>query len=84
MQLQADLLGVPVVRSSVAETTALGAAYAAGLAQGIWTSLDAVEEHWTADRTFAPALAAGIRDERYGGWRRAVERARGWAQGGGP
>lgn len=84
MQLQADLLGVPVVRSSVAETTALGAAYAAGLAQGIWTSLEAVEEHWTADRTFAPALAAGVRDERYGGWRRAVERARGWAQGDGP
>jgi glycerol kinase len=80
MQLQADLLGVPVVRSSVSETTALGAAYAAGLAQGIWTSLDAVEEHWTVDRTFEPAMPAGARDERYAGWRRAVERARGWAQ----
>ena len=78
MQLQADLLGVPVVRSSVAETTALGAAYAAGLAQGVWESLGAIERHWAAERTFGPRMAAAERDERYAGWRRAVERARGW------
>jgi glycerol kinase len=79
MQLQADLLGVPVVRSAVAETTALGAAYAAGLAQGVWDSLNAVREHWTADRTFEPAMSEAARDTRYAGWQRAVERARGWA-----
>jgi glycerol kinase len=82
MQLQADLLGVPVVRSAIAETTALGAAYAAGLAVGVWDSLQAVERHWTADRTFDPAMAPAVREERYTGWRRAVERARGWAQEG--
>ncbi|HEV2357882.1 MAG TPA: glycerol kinase GlpK [bacterium] len=80
MQLQADLLGVPVVRSAVAETTALGAAYAAGLAQGVWDSLDAVGRHWSADRTFEPHMPAAERDARYAGWRRAVERSRGWAQ----
>lgn len=78
MQLQADLLGVPVVRSSVAETTALGAAYAAGLAEGVWGSLDSLARHWSADRTFEPAMAAAVREERCAGWRRAVERARGW------
>ncbi|HLW46707.1 MAG TPA: glycerol kinase GlpK [bacterium] len=80
MQLQADLLGVPVVRSSVVETTALGAAYAAGLAQGVWDSLEAVERHCAAGRTFEPAMPAAVRDERYAGWRRAVERARGWVE----
>jgi glycerol kinase len=79
MQLQADLLGVPVVRAAVAETTALGAAYAAGLAAGVWESLEATGRQWSADRTFEPAMAAAARDEGYAGWRRAVERSRGWA-----
>lgn len=81
MQLQADLLGTPVVRSAVGETTALGAAYAAGLAQGVWDSLETVGRHWTSDRTFEPAMPAAEREARYGGWRRAVERARGWVEG---
>jgi glycerol kinase len=80
MQLQADLLGLPVVRASIGETTALGAAYAAGLAQGVWDSLESAGERWTADRTFEPAMSAADREERYAGWRRAVERARGWAR----
>ena len=80
MQLQADLLGLPVVRASIVETTALGAAYAAGLAQGVWDSLDAAGRSWAADRTFEPEMSAAARDERYTGWRRAVERARGWTE----
>ncbi|HEV2439856.1 MAG TPA: glycerol kinase GlpK [bacterium] len=82
MQVQADLLGLPVVRASIAEATALGAAYAAGLAQGVWDSLESAGARWTADRTFEPALPAAEREERYAGWRRAVERARGWAKEG--
>ena len=81
MQLQADLLGLPVVRASIPETTALGAAYAAGLAQGVWDSLDAAGQRSTAGRTFEPAMPAEEREARYAGWRRAVERARGWVEG---
>ena len=80
MQLQADLLGLPVVRSAVGETTARGAAFAAGLAQGVWASLESAGAGWAADRTFEPAISAAAREERYAGWRRAVERARGWTQ----
>jgi glycerol kinase len=79
MQLQADVLGVPIVRPTVSETTALGAAYAAGLAAGVWDSLDVVRQHWKVDRTFEPAWPADRRDEGYAGWQRAVERSRGWA-----
>jgi glycerol kinase len=80
MQLQADLLGRPVVRSAVAETTALGAAYLAGLGVGLWSGLDDVARRWRSDRTFEPRLGAARREELYAGWRRAVERAKGWAQ----
>lgn len=80
LQLQADLLGLPVVRSAVGETTALGAAYAAGVAQGVWDSLEAAGAGWAADRIFEPAISAAARDERYAGWRRAVDRARGWTK----
>lgn len=80
MQLQADLLGLPVVRSSIGETTALGAAYAAGLSQGVWDSLETVGRHWSADRTFEPEMPVAEREERYAGWRRAVERSRGWTK----
>jgi glycerol kinase len=79
MQLQADLLGRPVVRSAIAETTALGAAYLAGLGVGLWSGLDEIAGRWRADRTFEPRLSAEQRDELYAGWRRAVERAKGWA-----
>ncbi len=81
MQLQADILGVPVVRPRVSETTALGAAYAAGLAQDVWASLEAVADHWAADRIFEPRGPASERDRGYEEWKRAVERARGWLAG---
>jgi glycerol kinase len=78
MQLQADILGVPVIRPTVSETTALGAAYAAGLAVGVWDSLDAIRPHWQVDRTFEPQVSEARRDDAYGVWKRAVECARGW------
>ncbi len=79
MQIQADVIGRPVVRSAIAETTALGAAYLAGLGAGVWSGLDDLAHRWRADRTFEPRQAVSERDERYAGWRRAVERAKGWA-----
>jgi glycerol kinase len=78
MQFQADLLGVPVVRPAVTETTALGAAYLAGLAVGFWKSLSEIEGQWRVERRFEPAMAPARRDELRGRWRRALERARGW------
>jgi glycerol kinase len=79
MQLQADLLGVTVQRPAVTETTALGAAYLAGLAVGYWSGLDEIAAQWRIDAEFEPAMPAGRRDALYAGWQRAVERARGWA-----
>jgi glycerol kinase len=78
LQFQADQLGVPVTRSAVQETTALGAAYLAGLAEGVWSSPDEVATHWAADRTFTPAADRTDADERYALWQRAVERSREW------
>ena len=78
MQLQADILGVPVVRPVVAETTALGAAYAAGLAAGVWTDLESLRQHWKADRQWEPQWSADQRDTAYAGWTRAVERSFNW------
>ena len=78
MQLQADILGVPVVRPVVAETTALGAAYAAGLAVGFWTSLESLREHWKADRQWEPSWSEDQREEAFHGWRKAVDRSLGW------
>jgi glycerol kinase len=80
LQLQADQLQVPVVRSAVQETTALGAAYLAGLAEGVWSSPGEVAGHWKAGAEFSPALPASVADARHAGWRRAVERAQGWAR----
>ncbi len=80
MQLQADILGVPVVRPAVRETTALGAAYAAGLARGVFASTDDLRRLWRADRTFEPAWEAGRREAALAGWKRAVERTRGWLE----
>jgi glycerol kinase len=79
MQIQADLLGVPVVRPNTLETTALGAAYLAGLATGVWPDQATVRSHWQVDRRFEPSISADERDSRYAIWRRAVERAKGWA-----
>ncbi len=78
MQFQADLLGVPVVRPKIIETTALGAAYLAGLAVGYWTSPDAVASQWQADRVFEPTMDAADREARMAMWRKAVERASNW------
>jgi len=82
MQLQADVLGIPVVRPVVRETTALGAAYAAGLAVGAFESTDALRQLWKADRTFEPAWSADRRESAYRDWKRAVERTRGWVEEG--
>jgi len=78
MQLQADLVGVPVERPAVTETTALGAAYLAGLAVGYWSGLDEIAAQWRVGARFDPAMEAAQRDALYAGWQRAVERARGW------
>ena len=80
MQIQADILGRPVVRAAVLETTALGAAYLAGLGVGLWSGTDELARLWRADRTFEPQMNEGQREELYGGWKRAVERAKGWAR----
>ncbi|PYN86561.1 MAG: glycerol kinase [Candidatus Rokuibacteriota bacterium] len=77
-QFQADVLRVAVLRPRVIETTALGAAYLAGLGAGVWHSLDDVERRWTLERRFEPRWDEATRAARYDGWRRAVERARAW------
>ncbi len=78
MQFQADVLDVPVVRPVIAETTVLGAAYAAGLSVGVWSSLEEVAAQWAEDRVFTPAMSAEDRAAAYGGWKKAVERTFGW------
>lgn len=79
MQFQADVLGVPAIRPQVAETTALGAAYAAGLAVGVWSSPDDVRANWREARRWEPQMDAGEVERRYARWREAVERSLGWA-----
>ncbi|MCX7961453.1 MAG: glycerol kinase GlpK [Burkholderiales bacterium] len=79
MQFQADLLGVPVVRPRVLETTALGAAYLAGLAVDVWKSPEEIAANWRAERTFEPRMSRDEAEARLARWRAAVERARGWA-----
>jgi glycerol kinase len=78
MQFQADLLGVPVIRPKVAETTALGAAYAAGLATGLWSSEDELRENWVEDKRWEPQMEASKRDEYYKYWKRAVTKSFDW------
>jgi glycerol kinase len=82
MQMQADILGTPVVRPRVTETTALGAAYLAGLACGFWKDEAEIASLWSRDRVFEPALSRDAAASRMAGWKRAVERSRGWAAGG--
>jgi len=79
MQIQADILGREVVRPAVTETTALGAAYLAGLAVGFWKGQDELAGKWRVDKRFEPRMEASQREELYQGWKRAVERAKGWA-----
>jgi glycerol kinase len=78
-QFQADVLGVPVRRPTVSETTALGAAYLAGIAEGVWASPADAAASWTEQAAFAPSMPHEEVERRYGEWRRAVDRARGWA-----
>lgn len=80
MQIQADILGVTVERPTVTETTALGAAYLAGLAVGYWSSLQELTQQWSRDRVFEPRIFADRREAMLAGWHRAVERARHWIQ----
>ena len=80
MQFQADILGVPVIRPTVAETTALGAAYAAGLAVGFWNNTDELRENWGVDKTWEPKMDADKRAELYKGWLKAVERTFDWVE----
>ena len=80
MQFQADTLAVPVIRPKVAETTALGAAYAAGLAVGFWSGLEALHENWSADKTWQPTMTSEERERGYIGWKKAVERTFNWVE----
>ncbi len=80
MQFQADILGVPIQPSAVAETTSLGAAYLAGLAVGIWKDTTELARMWRAAKTYEPSMSADERETLYSGWKRAVERARGWIE----
>ena len=79
LQLQADQLQVPVVRPVVTETTALGAAFLAGLAEGVWASTEDVAEAWGQERTFRPEISPGSAAGPHQTWLRAVERSRSWA-----
>jgi glycerol kinase len=79
MQFQADVLGVPVVRPKVLETTALGAAYLAGLATGFWNSIDDIRANWRIDRRFDPQMSSERAAELRAGWEKAVERSKAWA-----
>ena len=81
MQFQADMLGVDVLLPHTAETTALGAAYAAGLAVGLWTNTDELAQHWRVAERFTPAMDAPERDRRAASWHKAVERSLGWVSG---
>jgi len=80
MQLQADILGTQVVRPTVSETTALGAAYGAGLAVGFWSNLDELRRNWQVDRTWDPSWSEDQRETGYSMWKKAVERTRGWVE----
>ncbi len=80
MQFQADILGVPVQRPEIAETTALGAAYLAGLAVGFWQSQQELNKLWIVDRTFEPKMSEDQRQNLYGNWKRAIQRSIGWAK----
>ncbi|WP_264001788.1 FGGY-family carbohydrate kinase, partial [Mycolicibacterium gadium] len=80
MQIQADVLGVDVVRPVVAETTALGAAYAAGLAVGFWADPDDLRANWQEDRRWSPVWDDDQREAGYAGWRKAVQRTLDWVE----
>ncbi len=80
MQFQSDILNVPVVRPKVSETTALGAAYAAGLAVGFWPGLEALRENWVEDKTWKPEMSKNARNQYYRNWKKAVDRTFDWIE----
>ena len=80
MQFQADILGVPVIRPKVAETTSLGAAYAAGLAVGFWSNTDEMRANWGVDHTWTPQMDEATRERLYRGWKKAVTRTFDWVE----
>lgn len=80
MQFQSDIIGRTLRRPMIRETTALGAAYLAGLATGVWRDLDDIRSQWTLDRLYEPEMSEADRTRLYAGWHKAVERARGWAE----
>ena len=80
MQFQSDILGIPVVRPKITETTSLGAAYAAGLAVGLWKDLSELTEKWKIDRLFEPRMQESTRGKLYGRWKKAARLALGWSK----
>jgi len=82
-QLQADIIGTEIARPEVDETTALGSAYAAGLAVGYWDDPDELRKNWRVDREFDPKMGEDEADAKYDRWAEAVERSRDWARDGG-
>jgi glycerol kinase len=80
MQFQSDILDVPVVRPKVAETTALGAAYAAGLAVGFWKDYDELRANWGKDKEWTPKMDVSLRGKLYAGWKKAVARTFDWVE----
>ncbi len=80
MQTQADIINVPVIRPKCVETTAMGAAYLAGLAVGYWANREEVKKNWASDYVFQPSIQSTERDKRIKGWKKAVRYAYGWAK----
>jgi glycerol kinase len=80
MQFQSDILQTEVVRPKITETTALGAAYLAGLAVNFWNGLEELKQQWQVDRKFKPGIPAGAKQDLVKGWRRAVDTAKSWAE----
>jgi glycerol kinase len=80
LQFQSDILGVPVVRPKTLETTALGAAYLAGLAVGYWEDQEAIKDQWEVDRRFTPSMEEERVDELRNGWNKALERSKAWEE----
>jgi len=78
MQFQSDILGVPVIRPKVSETTALGAAYAAGLAVGFWSGPDELRKNWAVDKTWQPDMDSNVRETYFRQWKKAVDRTFDW------
>ncbi len=80
MGFQADILSVPVIRPTITETTALGAAFAAGLAVGFWKNLSELKEYWREDQRWTPGMAESDRERLYQGWKKAVQRSMNWVE----